>query len=52
MATKFAEAITCLLADCPYVISLHDLITKTRLEMVSYADAFVDGIILLITYFT
>lgn len=33
MATKFVEAITRLLADCPYVISLHDLMTKTRLEL-------------------
>jgi len=33
MATKLVEAISRFLAECPYVISLYDLMTKTRLEL-------------------
>jgi hypothetical protein len=33
MATKFVEAISRFLTECPYVISVHDLMTKTRLEL-------------------
>jgi hypothetical protein len=33
MATKLIEAISRILTDCPYVIYLRDLMTKTRLEL-------------------
>jgi hypothetical protein len=40
MATKLIEAISRILTDCPYVISLRDLMTKTRLELEN--DYFLD----------
>ncbi len=33
MAAKLADAIAKLIVDCPYIVSLQDLITKTRLEL-------------------
>ncbi len=33
MAAKFINAISRFVADCPYVVSLQDLATKTRIEL-------------------
>jgi hypothetical protein len=35
MATDFEEAVERFVAACPYVVALHDLVTKVRLEMTS-----------------
>jgi hypothetical protein len=33
MAAKLVSAVSRFIADCPYVISLQDLVTKTRIEL-------------------
>ena len=33
MAAKLVDAIARLIVDCPYVVSLQDLVTKTRVEL-------------------
>ncbi|MCB0176448.1 MAG: hypothetical protein KDJ97_38475 [Anaerolineae bacterium] len=33
MASKLAYAVSSFITECPYVVSIHDLLTKTRIEL-------------------